>query len=275
MKIPWAKVLIYILLVFISLAVAFPILWLLDTSLKTYPQIYAFPIQYIPKPVTFQHYYDVLVTHDFFRYFMNSTIISTGTGILSVALAIFPAYAFSRFEFPSKKAFFIAILMCQMFPQVVFVVPLFILLKTLNLIDTLQGVILTYLPFTTPIAIWLLVNFFRDVPIELEEAALLDGCTGFQTFLRIVFPLSLPGLAAVTIYSFLFSWGELMFAMSYLQNTRNQTIPILLSLFVGQYESRWGQMFAGSIIATVPALIIFAYLQKHFVKGLTAGALKG
>jgi multiple sugar transport system permease protein len=275
MKIPWIKVLIYVLLIIVSLLVAFPILWLLDTSLKTYPQIYAFPIQYIPKPFTFEHYYDVLVTHDFFRFFMNSTIISLGTGILSVALATLPAYAFSRFEFPSKKAFFIAILMCQMFPQVVFVVPFLILLKTLGLMDTLQGVILTYLPFTTPIAIWLLVNFFRDVPIELEEAALLDGCSRFQTFLRIVLPLTLSGLAAVTIYSFLFSWGELMFAMSFLQATKNQTIPMLLSLFVGQYESRWGQMFAGSIIATIPALLIFAYLQRHFVKGLTAGAVKG
>jgi multiple sugar transport system permease protein len=275
MKHTGTRILTYALLIFVSLLVAFPILWLLTTSLKTYPQIYAFPIQYIPNPITFEHYYDVLVGHDFLRYFMNTTTISLGTGLLSVALAIFPAYAFSRFEFPAKKGFFIAILMCQMFPQVVFVVPFFIMLKSFNLIDKLPGVILVYLPFTTPIAIWLLVNFFKEVPIELEEAALLDGCSRFQTFLRIVFPLTLPGMAAVAIYSFLFSWGELMFAMSYLQNMKHQTLSLLLSLFVGQYESRWGQMFAGSIIATIPALVIFAFLQRHFVKGLTAGAVKG
>jgi multiple sugar transport system permease protein len=275
MKRPWIKILTYALLILVSLVVAFPILWLLDTSLKTYPQIYAFPIQYIPNPTTFQNYYDVLVAHNFLQYFMNSTIISMGTGILSVTLAVFPAYAFSRFEFPAKKGFFIAILMCQMFPQVVFVVPVFIMLRTLGLIDKLPGVILSYLPFTTPIAIWLLVNFFKDVPIELEEAALIDGCNRYQTFSKIVLPLTLPGLAAVTIYSFLFSWGELMFAMSYLQSTKNQTIPILISLFVGQYETRWGQMFAGSILATIPALVIFGFLQKYFVKGLTSGAIKG
>jgi multiple sugar transport system permease protein len=267
-------IIIYTLLVFVALVVSFPIIWLLITSLKTYPQIYAFPIQYIPKPITFEHYYDVLIGHDFLRYFINTTLISLGTGIFSVALGILPAYAFSRFKFPAKQAFFIAILLCQMFPQVVFVVPFFIMLKNLGFIDTLYGLILAYLPFTTPIAIWLMVGFFQDVPIELEEA-FLDGCSRFHTFLRIVLPLTLPGLAAVTIYAFLFSWGELMFAMSYLTSMKNQTLPILLSLFVGQYETRWGQMFAGSIIATIPALVIFGFLQRYFVKGLTAGSIKG
>ena len=269
------RAVIYVLLIVISIIVAFPFLWLLLTSFKTYPEIYAFPIIYVPSIVTVEHYVNVVLQHNFARYFINSTLISIGTGLFSILLAVMPAYAFSRFNFPTKRPLFISILFCQMFPQTIFVIPFFLMLKALNVMDTLPGIILTYLPFTTPIAIWFVSNFFREIPRDLEEMALIDGCNPYQAFYRVALPLVLPGLAAVAIYSFLFAWGELMFALSYLPSLENQTIPIILSLFVGQYQTRWGPLFAGSVVATIPALAIFTLLQSWFVRGLTAGAVKG
>lgn len=269
------KAIVYLLLITISIVVAFPFVWLLLTSFKTYPEIYAFPVIYIPNELTFEHYVKVMFQHDFGRYFLNTFLISMGTGLFSILLAVMPAYAFSRFEFPGKRPLFISILFCQMFPQTIFLIPFFLMLKALHLLDTLPGVVLTYLPFTTPIAIWFMSNFFREVPRDLEEMALIDGCDRFRAFYLVALPLVLPGLAAVAIYSFLFAWGELMFALSYLPSLKNQTVPIILSLFVGQYQTRWGPLFAGSVAATIPALVIFVVLQSYFVRGLTAGAVKG
>jgi multiple sugar transport system permease protein len=269
------KAIIYFLLIVVSFIVAFPFIWLLLTSFKTYPEIYAFPVIYIPNTLTLEHYVKVMFQHNFGRYFLNTFLISMGTGLFSILLAVMPAYAFSRFKFPAKRPLFISILFCQMFPQTIFLIPFFLMLKALQLMDTLPGVILTYLPFTTPIAIWFLSNFFREVPRDLEEMALIDGCGPFQAFYRVALPLVLPGLAAVAIYSFLFAWGELMFALSYLPSLPNQTVPIVLSLFVGQYQTRWGPLFAGSVAATIPAVAIFTLLQSYFVRGLTAGAVKG
>jgi multiple sugar transport system permease protein len=265
----------YGLLVFVSAVVAFPFFWLLLTSLKTYPQIYAFPIAYLPRPITLEHYENVIVQHNLVRYFLNSALVSIGTGLLSVALGVLPAYAFTRFRFPGKGGLFVTVILCQMFPQIVFIVPFFILLKAIGLIDTLLGVVIAYLPFTAQITVWFTANFFSDVPLELEEAARIDGCDRFQVFYRVALPLVLPGLAAVAIYAFLFAWGELMFALSFLPSQDKQTVPVLLSLFVGQYNTRWGELFAGSVTATIPALLMFVVLQSYFVRGLTAGALKG
>jgi multiple sugar transport system permease protein len=258
---------------FLCLIVAFPFMWLLITSFKTYPEIYAYPIKYLPHRVTFEHFYYVFKLN-FLMYFKNSAIIGFGTSLLTLLIATLPSYASVRYSFQGKKLFMLSILFCQMFPQIVFVIPFFILLKSLHMLNYL-GVILSYLPFTTPIAIWMIRNFFIDIPVELEEAARIDGCTPGMVFYRIALPLALPGIASVGIYAFFFAWCELMFALSFLTSGRMQTVPVFLSLFVGQYQTRWGPLFAGSTIASILPLIVFGYMQKFFIKGLTAGAVKG
>ena len=237
--------------------------------------MYKFPIEYIPNPLTFDHYKNIWIKHDFPRYFLNSMIISGGAGICSVLLALLPAYAFSRFNFRGNRPLLLSVIVTQMFPPVLFVIPFFLILKNLDLINNYLGMILVYLPFTTPVAIWMITNFYKKVPIELEEAAFLDGCNVFQTFYKITLPLAIPGIASVGIYAFLFSWGELMLAMSYLPDKTKQTLPIMMTLFVGQYNTRWGEMFAGAVISAIPSLIIFTILQKYFVEGLTTGSVKG
>ena len=266
---------IYTMLILVSVIIAFPFVWLLITSLKTTPQMYKFPIEYVPSPFTLEHYRDVFINHDFIKYFLNSVIISAGASLCSVLIALMPAYAFSRFVFPGKKSLMLSVIVTQMFPPVLFVIPFFLILKKLALINNYFGMILVYLPFTVPVAIWMIINFFKKVPIELEEAACIDGCNLFQTFRKITLPLVIPGVASVGIYTFLFSWGELMLAMSFLPDKTKQTLPILLTLFIGQYNTRWGQMFAGSVISTIPAIIMFMILQRYFVEGLTAGSVKG
>ncbi|HQE25223.1 MAG TPA: carbohydrate ABC transporter permease [Candidatus Atribacteria bacterium] len=264
---------LYLVLSIIALIVAFPFIWLVITSLKTYPDIYHFPIIYWPSEVTWEHY-GYVIRLDFLRYFLNSLVIGIGTAVLTIVIAALPSYAFGRLSFRGKRPLLLSILVCQMFPQVTFVIPFFVIFRRLGLINTHLGMMISYLPFTTPIEIWILRNFFQGIPGELEEAAMIDGCTPIQAFVRIIFPLAIPGIAAVAIYAFIFAWGELMFALSYLPSQEMQTIPAFLTLFVGQYQTRWGPLFAGSVIASLPPLIAFIFFQRQFISGLTGGAIK-
>lgn len=275
MKTPWyLRLLAHLAVAAVAVVITFPFVWLILTALKPYPEIYAYPLIYWPRHLTLEHFQYVLRL-DFLRYFSNSVIIGTGTALATLAVAVLPGYAAARFRFPGRNGLLLSILVTQMFPQIVFVVPLLLTLRWLGLMNTYAGVILSYVPFTTPIAVWLTRNFFAEVPYEIEEAAAIDGCSRIQALFRVVLPLALPGIASVGIYAFLWSWSELMFALSFLTTSNMQTIPVFLTLFVGQYQTRWGPLFAGSVLASLPPMIVFGLLQRQFVRGLTAGAVKG
>ncbi|MCF7914917.1 MAG: carbohydrate ABC transporter permease [Spirochaetaceae bacterium] len=264
----------YLLLVLISVGVAFPILWLIITALKTYPEIYGYPITYYPHEITFEHFLEI-ADMGFFKHFVNSIIISGGTMILSVMIGLFPAYAFSRYSFRGRGSLLASALLFQMFPMAVLLLPIFKILHAVALLDTHLGLILAYIPFTTPITIVFLRSFFISVPKALEEAAVIDGCSLKQAFIRVILPVTLPGIAAVGIYTFLFSWAELMYAMSILVSDEIQNIPAFLSVFVGEYQTRWGPLFAGSIVSMLPPLVMFMLMQRYFIAGLTSGSVKG
>lgn len=275
MKRRWyTSVMLYTALTAVAVVITFPFVWLVLTALKPYAEIYAFPLTYWPETITFEHFKYVLDLN-FGRYFLNSVIVGLGTGLLSVLIAVLPAYASARIRFPGRKPMLLSILVCQMFPQIVFVVPLLLTLRALGLTDTYLGIIVSYLPFTTPIGVWLIRNFFMEIPGELEEAAQIDGCSRMQVLRQVVLPLALPGISSVGIYAFLWSWSELMFAMSFLTSEGMQTIPAFLSLFVGQYQTRWGPLFAGSVLASLPPMVMFLFLQRYFIQGLTSGSVKG
>lgn len=268
------KVLFYAWLLLLTAAVVLPFVWLILTALKPYPEIYAYPITYMPRKPTLDHFRHVF-SINFWQYFWNSVRLGLGTAVLTVAIGVVPAYASTRFHFRGKNAMLLSILVCQMFPQIVFVVPFFFILKRLGLTDSFVGMMLAYLPFTTPVAVWMMKNFFADVPVELEESAEIDGCTRREAFVKISLPLAVPGIASVGIYAFMVSWSELMFALSYLSSPGRQSIPVFLSLFVGQYQTRWGPLFAGSVIASIPPILVFGLLQRYFMKGLMSGSVKG
>ncbi|ADK79946.1 carbohydrate ABC transporter permease [Sediminispirochaeta smaragdinae] len=264
----------YLLLTCISICVAFPIIWLVITSLKTYPEIYGYPITYYPHTITFEHYQKIS-DMGFFKHFINSIIVSGGTMLLSVLIGLFPAYAFSRYSFRGRGGLMASALLFQMFPMAVLLLPIFRLLHSIGLLDTHIGLILAYLPFTTPITIVFLRSFFISVPKALEEAAVIDGCNLPQAFVKVILPVALPGIAAVGIYTFLFSWAELMYSMSILVTEDIQNIPAFLSVFVGEYQTRWGPLFAGSIVSMLPPLVMFMLMQRYFIAGLTSGSVKG
>lgn len=264
----------YALLIVIAVVITFPVIWLLLTSLKTTAEIYSVPITFLPQELTFEHYQH-LAGMEFGRHFLNSIVISGGTMLLSLLIGLFPAYAFARYRFPGRGFLLGSVLLFQMFPMAVLLVPIFRLLRDLGLLDTRLGLILSYVPFTTPITIVFLRSFFISIPRSLEEAGLIDGCTLPQVFFRIIFPITIPGIAAVGIYTFLFSWAELMYALAILISSEVRNLPVFLSIFVGEYATRWGPLFAGSMLAMIPPLLLFMMLQRYFIQGLTSGSVKG
>ncbi|MEM0054331.1 MAG: carbohydrate ABC transporter permease [Nitrososphaeria archaeon] len=265
---------IYIIASFIAFIVLFPILWMVLTSFKTTNEIYAFPIIYFPTHFTIKHYISALSQGNFLAYFLNSSIIALGSVIISLFFSVLPAYSLYKFKFPGKNTLLLTILMLEFLPQASFVVPMFRFIKTIHLINNYFGVMISYLPFIVPIQIILLMGFFEQIPESLEEAAEIDGSSHLNTFLKIILPISISSITAVGVYSFFFSWSELMFAMSFLTQQNKQTIPVFLSFLVGQFGINWGQLFAISTLSILPAIIMFAFLQRLFMAGLTAGSIK-
>jgi multiple sugar transport system permease protein len=258
---------------------AVPMLWMVLTSLKSGFAAMLFPPQWWPREPTLENYTKLLdpensVGKDFLRYFWNSLFVSTTTTIAAVAVAVPAAYAFSRFSFPGRTFLFFSVLLRNMFPAVIFLVPLFILMRALGLVNTHASLILTYLTFGLPLAIWLLRGFFDNIPIQLEQAARIDGATRFQAFLLVVMPLSTPGIIATAIYSFIGAWNEYIYAYTFLSNNEQMTLPIGVQRFFGENATDWPGLMAATFIMSVPVVVMFLVLQKYFVRALTEGAVK-
>ncbi len=254
-------------------------LWMFSTSLKSQFAALQQPPRWIPDHTTFDQYRTLLspyndVGQDFLRYLLNSIWVSTASTVLGVVVAVPAAYAFSRFSFPGKNALFFAVLVRNMFPLVVFLIPLFILMRNLRLVDTHASLIITYLTFGLPLSIWLLKGFYDNIPPQLEQAARIDGATRFQAFWMIVMPLSSPGIIATAIYAFIQAWNEYVYALTFLNSDRLLTLPVGLQRFFAEYSTNWPGLMAASFIMSVPVVVMFLVLQKYFVRALTEGAVK-
>lgn len=266
-------------LVFLLLFALVPMIWMLSTSLKTQFAALQQPPKWIPSNPTLQNYRELLspsseVGRDFLHYLVNSLWVSTATTVLGVAIAVPAAYAFSRFRFPGRDLLFFSVLVRNMFPAVVFLMPLFILMRHLRLVNTHYSLILTYLTFGLPLSIWLLKGFYDNIPPELERAARIDGASRFQAFWRIVMPLSSPGIIATAIYSFILAWNEYVYALTFLNKESQLTLPVGLQRFFTEYVSNWPGLMAAAFIMSVPVVVLFLVLQKYFVRALTEGAIK-
>ena len=256
-----------------------PMAWMLITSLKTGFAAMQYPPQWWPAEPTLGNYTRLLdptnsVGQDFLRYFWNSLWVSTITTICAVVVAVPAAYAFSRFRFPGRTFLFFAVLLRNMFPAVVFLVPLFILMRLLGLVNTHGSLILTYLTFGLPLAIWLLKGFYDNIPIQLEQAARIDGATRFQAFIFIVMPLSTPGIIATAIYSFIGAWNEYIYAYTFLTRHDQMTLPVGIQRFFSENATDWPGLMAATFMMSVPVVVLFLVLQKYFVRALTEGAVK-
>jgi multiple sugar transport system permease protein len=256
-----------------------PMLWMLSTSLKGQFAALSQPPQWIPSNPTLQQYQTLLsptgtVGPVFLRYFFNSILVSTTTTILGVLVAVPAAYAFSRFKFPGKDLLFFAVLIRNMFPVVVFLIPLFILMRALHLVNTYWSLILTYMTFGLPLSIWLLKGFYDNIPEELERAARIDGASRFKAFWLIIMPLSSPGIVATAIYAFIASWNEYVYALTFLNSESLLTLPVGLQHFFTEFATNWPGLMAAAFIMSVPVVVMFMVLQKQFVRALTEGAIK-
>lgn len=269
-------------IVYLALLVAFamlPMAWMLSTSLKTQFAALQYPPQWIPTNPTIEQYRRLLspandVGREFLTYAFNSIYVSITTTILGVVIAVPAAYAFSRFRFPGRQLLFYAVLVRNMFPAVVFLIPLFILMRWLRLVNTPGSLILTYLTFGLPLSIWLLKGFYDNIPPQLEQAARIDGASRFQAFVRVVMPLSSPGIIATAIYSFILAWNEYVYALVFLTDRERLTLPVGLERFFTEYATNWPGLMAASFIMSVPVVVLFLILQKYFVRALTEGAVK-
>ena len=268
-----------IFLVLMLLYTAVPMIWMLLTSIKSGFAAMQFPPQWWPNEPTLASYQKLLdptnsVGQDFLRFFWNSLFVSTTTTILAVIVAVPAAYAFSRFDFPGRKFLFFSVLLRNMFPAVIFLVPLFILMRLLGLVNTHGSLILTYLTFGLPLAIWLLKGFYDNIPYQLEQAARIDGATRFQAFLLIVMPLSAPGIIATAIYSFIGAWNEYIFAYTFLNRNDQLTLPVGVQRFFSENTTDFPGLMAASFMMSLPVVVLFLLLQRYFVRALTEGAVK-
>lgn len=281
------RMFIYLAAILIVLYVCLPYLWMVSASFKTTFEIQAADVtkpelapKWIPDNFTLQNYIEINKTVPMLKYLANSLIISIGTAILSIIISAGASYALSRFHFRGEKSYELTLYSTQMFPGIAFLIPYFVIFLVIkntlgiNLINTYSGLIFTYASFALPFCILTLRNYFNSIPKEIDEQAQIDGCSRVQIILYFIIPLSIPGLVSTGIYAFIMGWNEMLFA-SVLTKTETRTVSLGLMDYISQQGAQWGGMMAACIIVSLPVLILFTFLQRQIVSGLTEGATKG
>jgi multiple sugar transport system permease protein len=265
----------YLFLVVFVFVIMFPFFWILLTSFKTQVDIFG-PHAFRPWPEhpTLANYIDIFQLQPFARYILNSLVVATLTTIYSLCIAAFAAYAVARLKFRGKTIFLGVVLAVSMFPQIATLSPIYLFMTKTGLTNSFHGLVIPYTTFALPLAIWNLNTFFRKVPFELEEAAKIDGASFLQTFFRVIFPLTLPGLFTTGILVFIAAWNEFLFSLTLNTDNAWKTIPVGIALFEGQYTVPWGQESAASVVVTIPIVLLVLAFQKRIVSGLTSGAVK-
>jgi multiple sugar transport system permease protein len=251
-----------------------PLVWQLLTSFKPDYSITKIP-PIFPEKITPEHYVSVFRGRPFLRIIANSAAVASMTTVLSVGLGSLCAFALAKLKVPFKALVLAFVLSASMFPPIAIVSPLYLIIRALDFRDTWWALVLTYTSFSLPLSLWILTNFFRQIPDEIYLAARVDGCTPFQGFLWIMFPLAGPGLFATAILVFIFSWNEFLFALTFTVTKASRTVPVAIALFPGVHEIPWGDMAAASIIVTLPLVALVFAFQRRIVEGVTAGSIKG
>lgn len=265
----------YLFLVVFIFLVMFPFLWILLSSIKPVADLFGNrAFQPFTSHPTLENYKSVFVNHPFGRYLLNSLIIAGVTTIYTVIIASFAAYAIARLEFKGKSFILGLVLSISMFPQIATLSPIYIFLKNLGLTNSYLGLIIPYTMITLPLSVWILVTFFRKIPFDLEEAAKIDGAGIMQTFIRVIFPLALPGVFTTAILAFIAAWNEFLFALVINTEPDYMTVPVGIALFQGQFTIPWGEISAATVVVTIPLVIMVLIFQRRIVSGLTSGSVK-
>lgn len=268
----WA--LIYLALAVMAIYNLMPFFWMATSSLKSDQEVISFPATLVPQRVTFEAYSKIWFQEKFVNYFINSFIVSASTAIMTSIVGAFAGYGFSRFVFRGRSSLMTGFLASQMIPGVLLVGPYFKMISYLKLYDTLFGLILAETAITLPFSIWMLKGYVDTVPIEIDQAAMVDGASRTRTFLTVVLPNLLPGLVATIIFAFLLCWGDLLFALCLISSKSKLTMTLGITGLIGQFRVQWSEIMAGTLITTIVPAVLYLMLQNFLIKGFTEGAVK-
>ncbi len=268
------KFFIYFSLLIGALFSSLPVIWISLSSLKSNLEIFSYPPSILPVNTSLEAYLNIFDDEDKIRFFINSYIISIIVTLLTLFIAILSGYSFSRFNFKFKKLLNLTIISTQTIPPITLLIPYFGIVVFFRIYDTYYALVLTYLVFTLPYATLMMTSYFNTLPRELDDAVLVDGGTNFYALFKVLIPISLPGIVATCVYTFLLCWNEFLFALTLTKSTEMRTVPIGIQLLMGQHAYEWNEMMAMSVLGTFPILILYLFAQKYFLSGLTSGSVK-
>ena len=258
----------------VLIIVIFPLYWLVVTSVKPVTEFFVYPPHLIPHSFTLKHYRTLLTETSFLIWVKNSLLVASVTTAFVVTVASIAAYSLTRFRYPGRTLFARLVLLIYMFPPILLVIPFYIILVKMGLNDSLIALAFSYTSYSLPFSLWLLWEYFKTIPVDLEEAARIDGATRFQAFFKIVIPLAMPGIIATAIFGFIWAWVEYLYAMVLISSEGNKTLTLGLSALIFNVKLRWDLMIAASVLMTLPVMILFALVQRQLIMGFTAGAVK-
>ena len=263
----------YILCIIIAAFALLPFLWGLSTSLKDNVEVYSLNPTLIPKNITFENYKAVFHDTSMMHYFRNSVVIALVSTLVTIFVSLFAAYGFSRYRFPGRAPLLTSILFIRVLPRVCLLVPFYVILANMRLVNTIPGLVLVYLIVGMPLTVWLLKGYIDAIPIE--EAAFVDGCGPLKSLFLVVVPMVAPALAAVGMFAFILAWNEFLFPLLLASDESSRTLSVGLAFYIDETGIQWGQMMAASILMSLPAICVFSYAQKYIIKGMSEGAVKG
>jgi len=268
------KAVVLLLQLLLAVVILLPFFWMLSVSLKPATEPFAIPARLWPDHPTVDNYVTAF-RPEFRQYFLNSVIVSAATLAITIPLALLAAYSFTRLQMRLLSVFLVLIIVAQMFPASAIIIPLYKMVKSAGLLNTYTALVIAYITVTLPVAIWMLRGFLAKLPGTLEEAAAIDGATPLQAFFQIVVPLCRPGIVATAVFVLIVTWQEFLFALSFTSTKEMRTLPVGVNDYIGQYGIRYGELMANAVMISLPVVAVFFFLQRHFVAGLTQGAVKG
>lgn len=270
----YGKIFVYVAVFLIVVFALAPYLWTFISSITPENDLYRTDFRFLPEKPTMENYVRLFTKVDFAENILDSLVVAVFTAMVGLAITVPASYSFSRFGFRGRNFLLMQFLVINMFPIMLLIVPLFIIMRNLKLMDTPFALIIAYSTFTIPFSVWMMTSFFNAIPKELDDAGKIDGCSQLGVLFRVILPIALPGILSTGIYIFITAWNEFIYA-AILTNRQVRTIPVALQNMIGEYQIEWGLLTAGGVVSALPVIVLFFFIQRQLIHGMTSGAVKG